>query len=716
MIEISEIEVIESDLDDAELFLTEYLTEKVPDGNFSQGGAIRDLAIKAFAYIYAYLRGEADRIALLQSVMRITEELQETSETVTVGDETYDVAQAVDEVMSNWFVTRRGGTYSYVTGLLHFSERTTVRIMKDTKFWKTAALAFYIDSEDDPYVVAESSMLPRFDSKGTLIDYVVGVPLRSALTDTSYDVNAGKFYKVDAPGGLPYFSYAENTEKASGGESIESSADMLDRATTAISVRNLINNRSCDATLMELFPDITSTLTIGMAEPEMIRDRKTEIARHIRLHTGGCYDTYLEMPTIQVEESGPVAGFYPRPDNIVSVFRDPELTYDTATFVALGVKAGHILFIRDGIAGVPRGFQIVLVTDHELYISEAAAFPEASDELLLNEVYYSIGWFYPDFNQLDFDPGPGTLYERTAAPSANPLYAHISAGTSRHISRQGVFVLSGRPVLDIISVEITDPDSADAAIIDPSSGTIRFTNRVNAPPIAASLVGTSQYQLECINHPKAQSGQAVYCLRVGYLTNPSKFDGKNLKVTYQSLRDFNGPANWVERVDVRVSAANHLAKSRHPIWISMTIPYRHKATAGSFLDEADAAETVSSFINDFDANDTLDMSDIMTELRNTYDVLDAVFPFDIYYTLYSADGQILTYRTTDIVSIFSMVSNGVALINSADIVVPAEMQEAGITVISTDDDLSYYYLLMGISDRTVNYRTKVSLITFAMQG
>lgn len=713
---MAEIEVTENDLSDAEQFLTEYLTEKVPAGNFSQGGALRDLSVKAFAYIYAYLRGEADRITLLQSVLRITEELQNASETVTIGADTYDVAQAVDELMSNWFVTRRGGKYSYVTGLLHFTERATVLVTKDTKFWRTSALAFYVDSEDDPYVIAESSMLPRFDSKGTLIDYVVGVPLRSALTDVAFDVPAGKFFKVDAPGGLPYFSYAENTEKAQGGESVESSEDMLERATTAISVRNLINNRSCDATLLELYPDIESTMTIGMAEPEMIRDRKTEIARHIKLHTGGCYDTYLEMPYIQVEESGPVAGFYPRPDHIVSVFRDPALTYDVATFVALGVEAGHILFVRDGIIGVPRGFQIVLVTDHELYVSEAAAFPAASDELIINEVYYSIGWHYPDFNQLDFDPGPGTIYERTAVSSVNPLYSYITAGTSRHISREGIFVLSGRPVQDILSVEITNPDSADAAITDPSTGTIRFTNRVNGPPIAASLVGTSQYQLECINHPKAQSGQAVYCLRVGYLSDPSKFDGKNLKVTYQSLRDFNGPAAWVESVDVRVAAANQLAKARHPIWISMTIPYRHKTTAGSFLDETEAAETIAAFVNGFNPNDTLDMSDIMTELRNDYDVLDSVFPFDIYYTLYSADGQLLKYKTTDIVSIFSMISNGVELVNSSDIIVPAEMQEAGITSVSTDDDLSYYYLLMGVSDRTVKYRTKASLITFAMQG
>lgn len=708
---MADVKVTETDVSDAEQFLTEYLTEKVPEGNFEAGSALRDLAVKAFAYIYAYLRGEADTIAVTQSVYRVLTEIEAGS----ISD-TYDVTQVVDELMSNWFVTRREGTYTYVTGILHFTQRTTLSIPRATKFWRSASLAFYIDSEVNPYVIAASSMLPRFDAKGTLIDYVVGVPLRSAAADIAYNVEPGKFFEVEAPGGLPYFSYLENTESAEGGENTESTVEMLERAKTAITVRNLINNRSCDATLLETFPDIETTLTIGMGEPEMIRDRKLEIARHIELHTGGAYDTYLEIPLIQVEESGPVAGFYPRPDHIISVFRDPELTYDSVTFTALGIQAGHILYLKSGIIGIPRGFLIVRVTDHELYVSEASPFPEASDELLDNLVEYSIGWFYPDFNQLDFDPGPGSTYVRVAARSTNPTYEYITPGTSRNISQSGVLVLTGRPVQDIISVEITDPDGADSDIIDPATGTIRFTNRVNGPPIAASLVGTSEYQLECTNPEKAQSAEAVYLLRVGYLSNLAKFDGKNLKVTYQSLRDFNSVSNWVIQQDVRILAASQLVKARHPIWIDMTIPYRHKRTSTGTLDESAASQSTAEYVNDFDINDTLDMSDIMTALRNDNDVLDTVFPFDIYYALTSPDGQILRFKTTDIVSIFSLTSNGVVLLNGADILVPDIMQAAGIMSIDTDAALEYYYLLMGISDRTIKYRTKSSLISFALQG
>jgi hypothetical protein len=65
-----------------------------------------------------------------------------------------------------------------------------------------------------------------------------------------------------------------------------------------------------------------------MGEPEMVRDLRTEISPAISLHVGGHYDTYLDLPETQVEENGLVGGLFARPDGLVNVFRDPQLTYD----------------------------------------------------------------------------------------------------------------------------------------------------------------------------------------------------------------------------------------------------------------------------------------------------------------------------------------------------------------------------------------------------
>jgi hypothetical protein len=168
--------------------------------------------------------------------------------------------------------------------------------------------------------------------------------------------------------------------------------------------------------------------------------------------------------------------------------------------------------------------------------------------------------------------------------------------------------------------------------------------------------------------------------------------------------------------DQRNLAGSHLVRARHPIWVRCTIPYRLKPTATATLDETAAAELISGYINSFDPNDNLDMNDIATQLRINYPVVGTVFPFTIEYDLYSPDGQLIQFSTTDIVSIFSLATNGVILLNSADIVVPPEMVAEGVPEIKTDSQLTEYLTLMGVSDRTTQYRCKPVLITFAIQG
>jgi hypothetical protein len=703
-----EIKITIEDLQSAEQFLVQYLTEQVPEASFEDGTAMRDLAIKAFAHIYAFLRSENTATKSLQSL----EQLRELTD-VEAGGDTSDTIQAVDQLMSNWFLGRRSGLYSRGLAQVHFSEKSAVTIYNDTKFWRTAALAFYLNNNNNSFVISENQMVPRFDTKGVLIDYVANVPLQAAHADSVYDFDPGRFVSIEAPSGLPYVTFAEHTEAFDGGQGTETSVDLIDRAGTAISIRNLINNRSCDVALRNYLGEIKETLTIGMGEPEMVRDRRTEIAQHIQLNIGGHYDTYIELPLTTVEENHTIGGYQPRPDGIINVFRDPLLTYDLGNkFTDLGVEVGHVLYITQGIVGVPRGFQIVNVFDHELHVSEATPFPQASDEIDVNEVWYSIGWLSPDFDEIDFGGG---LYLQQAKPSTSPTYSHVPPGTSRHITMPGMVILSGLPIQDIISVEVTDPDVT--GIVDPSTGTIKFPNRVNTPPIEGSILGTSQYQLEILNPLVAQSSFAVSAVRVGYLGNEGIFDGKNLRVTLQTPYNFKVAHNYVRNYNIRVQAANHLVRARHPAWIGATIPFRYKRTTTDVISSDEAQEKVATFINNFPPNETLDMSDISQELRNAYpDEIGAVFPFSIEYDLHMPDGQVIQFSTTDIVSVFVTAVNGVTILNSGDIVVPDALQVQGITSISTEQDLRAWYLLVGMTDRTVRYRSKSELITLFQQG
>jgi hypothetical protein len=277
-------------------------------------------------------------------------------------------------------------------------------------------LAFYIDSTIEPYTVTDTELYPVYDTSGELVDYIVDVPLKAGRTGVGYNIDPGTFIRVDFPGGMPFFSYAEHLVKSSGGKDVEGTEELIDRSQTAISVRNLINNRSCDAVLQENFPEILETLTIGMGEPEMVRDRRTEIASHISLHTGGYYDTYLELPMTTVEESGIVGGYFPRPDGIANIFRDPLLTYGDGTpgsgvpFTdpAINLETGDVIYILSGMLNAPRAFQILGVSDHELEVSAAMPFTEATDETG-STVQYSAGSVGPAFDNMYLQERQGTF-------------------------------------------------------------------------------------------------------------------------------------------------------------------------------------------------------------------------------------------------------------------------------------------------------------------
>jgi len=716
---MTEYTLSSKDLVDAENFLVEFQSEMVPEANLERGGAVRDILIKGFACMYAYLRGEVNNVAARQSLLKIKESLTDED----------DISDAVDEILSNWFIFRKSGTAATVIARLHFTEKRAQSIPVETVFWRTNTARFVIDTTNDTYIVTESQLFPIFDTSGTLLDYVVDIPLVSINAGTGYNLDPGTFVQVDAPGGLPYFSYAEHLETSSGGTDTESTDEMISRAETAISVRNLINNRSCDVTLQEQFPAITGTLTIGMGEPEQIRDRRVEVGRHLQLHTGGCYDTYVSLPTVTTEENLTVGGYFVRPDNLAVVFRDPELTYDQGrTFTSLGVQAGHILYLRAGLTGLPRSFQIVSVNDHELSVSDATPFPAASDESTPNAVRYSIGWLNPGYAEIELESG---VYDRIALPSVAPATASVPYGTSRRLQSPGTVMLSGKPVQDIQWVELTDPPASLSSLVDPSTGTIIFYVRTNTAPVPTTSPQSLQYQVIVENPSQAQSMRAINKIYLGGITTPpsSDYDTYNLRVAYTTLQGFTAVDSYAVDRNNRIAAANHLVRARHPVLLTLNIPYRLKTTASGTVDHEAAAVLVANHINSFDPDDDLDVSDISSFVRQTYPDIGAVYPLTAYYVLNAPDGQQISFNTTDIVSIFKTNSNGVSIVDAATITPPQDLLNRGIgpslastintltgDIITEEGNVLDWLTYLGVSDRTVHYTTINTMITFELRS
>jgi len=182
------------------------------------------------------------------------------------------------------------------------------------------------------------------------------------------------------------------------------------------------------------------------------------------------------------------------------------------------------------------------------------------------------------------------------------------------------------------------------------------------------------------------------------------------------MSQFDEISAYVESTITRVLAANHAVRAKHPVWISVNIPYRLRTTATTALDVAVAEATVIAYINGFNSADVLDVSDISTIVRASFGVVGAVYPLEIAYHLDSPDGQQLFYLTTDIVSIFDTDLNGVELQNGGDVTPTPQMQEDGSTGIFTKDELNTYLYQLGVSDRTVTYRTAPGMVTFEQRG
>lgn len=665
------IEISQQDLTNADTFLTAYLKEKVTDADFSEGSVLRDFVVKAIAYIFAYLERERKITRDRQSLLSLS--------SLPAGE---SVDDAVDALLSNWFLTRKDGTPSYVTAVLHFSQATDVELRPTTTFFRTATSKFF-PSITSPIVIPATDLRPNISVNGTVTDYSTTVTLVSATPGTTGNVTPGKFVSADPFN--PYFLYAENVTQGEGGKDIESTAELLARAPTAISVRNLINTRSIDTVLRETFA-IDAVRVIGFQDPEMIRDFSAESVSGLRMHVGGHYDVYVALPRISVVETLTVGAPYARPDGLSVLLRDASTP--VKDFVALGVQPGHVLRVNDGLPNSPREYVIVGVTPSAVEVQSRMAFPRATDEDTLESVTYTIGTLAPAYDNI--------------IPSV-PTFP--IGETSRTVASPGRVVLQGRPHYKITSVEAVDPLTSEAYILD----------RVNGAPVGL------QYQVLTQVPGAAQSAMAVTEVYV-----PTNFDGYSLRVSYETLAGYADIQAYVTDQFERVTNANPLVKGFHPVYVSMSLEFKLRSGATSTVDPSDVSQVVADYVNSFTPLEVIELSGILQTIRENFPDIGAILsPVNLTYELYAPDGQVFKYRTDDIVTIApkylsnsAQLTNGVSDDPAGNTGLRAPIPNAALDPTLNNQNatlfreaclkLSDQLLALGISDRTVRYFANAS--------
>lgn len=609
-------------------FLEQFLTDQVPDGDFSRGTALRDLTVQALAVVTTFLRADAAQIRQMQSLLTVQKATQGDPEALK---------DAVTAILSNVFIKPKAGIKArgYVIG--HATQLTDILVAPTTKFTYTRGIVFVVDAPTS-YVIPQAELIPIVEANGAVLEYEFRIPVVAVAAGPAYNVTPGLFVAFDRFN--PYVTRIESTTTFAGGKGAETVDEVLARAPTAIAVRNLVNARSIEATLADNFDGIETTLVVGMADPEMQRDIVPTMAPHLRFHVGGAVDIYLRTPLTETVFTGPVGGVYARPDGVAAIFKDAGVDFT-------GVLPGDILRLTAGVPRVPSEYLVEEVLDsHTLRIAAEVPFAVVTDEALPpQQVAYTIGTSGPLYN------------DRVAGPGGTP---HMTGVTSRRVATSGRVTLPGGPVMDILDVALVEVPGAEGALRSPLDGFIHFTRHVNTVPAnTATLLSGLEYQVVCHNQAYAQSMLQHLEVVVGTDAAPARFDGYNLRVRYRTAQAFPAIDAFVRGRRERISAAFQLPRAHHPVVVGCTVAYVLRADAPASLDNTQVAQTVIDYIDAFDATSgPLDVSALLQLVKNTYPTIANIVPsqpnqpiLQLTYALRAPTGALLSYLTTDVVTV-----------------------------------------------------------------
>jgi hypothetical protein len=237
-----------AEIQQAELLAQQILQAQFPDLDLRLGTGLRDLTIRPTAYILALVKKGLDYYFVQNTLQGV----DDTTPT-----------EVVDDILSNWFLTRNTGTYAVISARLYFARAVLVSIPSTTWFSPDNTLMYYPQST---LTIPAASM--SYDSFNNV--YYVDVTLQADTQGTQYNLAAGALLYFQ--NFSPYFLNASINYLVTASTASETNTQFITRAATAISTRNLINTPSIISNLQQEFNYITQCLPVGYGDAEMLRD------------------------------------------------------------------------------------------------------------------------------------------------------------------------------------------------------------------------------------------------------------------------------------------------------------------------------------------------------------------------------------------------------------------------------------------------------------
>jgi hypothetical protein len=258
-------------------FIRDRLQEEDASLETRQGTAFYDLFVKPQQLMLQPLIAALDDFTISSSIRKVL---------ALEDPDSYD-EEAVDDLVSNLYVTRDGGSIATATVRVYYSSPRDREFPALTAEFTSNDLSFF-NSED--IKISEAEMALQVDD--TL--YFLDIPVRASLEGDAYNVAAGAITSfvndLDA-------IRVTNITAAVGGLPKESNTALLTRARNSIGVRDLETVKGINAILREKFPFIREIRAIGFGDAEMMRDIL------YNAHIGGKTDVYVKVPELTEKSS-----------------------------------------------------------------------------------------------------------------------------------------------------------------------------------------------------------------------------------------------------------------------------------------------------------------------------------------------------------------------------------------------------------------------------
>ncbi len=440
-----------SELLSAERLVAQVASENVPEGDFSQGTTLRDLAVRAISATVMYLRAENAEVVTRTDLRQIRD----------IADETERTA-AIETFAANFFLTRGGGGRARGYVEVAFSSVSAGAIPVGTRF-AAEALVFYLDASS-PVPFAASSFRQRTNSATGVVEYILRLPVVALSNGASYNITARVFSSWDRFHGA--ITSVENLSTFSGGRAEETADELYDRMSDALTVRNLLTPRSINTVLPELFPDLETLLVVEAGDPEMQRDRVPLLVDGMEIHTGGATDIYGFTDVSETTVDLIVGASATDAAGVLDTFVDLDLFIRNVDWRGRVVE-GDILRLYNSASDAGSLFQIVEVESFFVRVEPLLPFNEVSPKIQHGGTEYTAVGLTVGTRTLTFDSGQARFTSLDIG-----LKLHVYDGEKSYLF--DVESLGGTVGVYAYEVVVEDPESLLATLITTTELVVRL--------------------------------------------------------------------------------------------------------------------------------------------------------------------------------------------------------------------------------------------------